>query len=62
MRIWNDSIEWHMLQFPSCFSTQPQRVEGRTVEENTSVNTAMQIKTLSQRLFRDVEHFRIQGL
>lgn len=45
MRIWNDSIEWHMLQFPFFFSTQPQG--ERRVEENVSVNvnTAMQIKT-----------------
>ena len=63
MRIWNDSIEWYMLQFPLCVFYQTPR--GRKREENISVNvtTAMQIKTvLSQRLFRDVEHFCIQGL
>lgn len=62
MRIWNDSIEWHMLQFPLClFLPNPKGQEGRRVEENTSVNIAMQIKTLSLRLFKDVEHFCIQG-
>ena len=51
------------FSFLCVFTTKPQGV-GR--EENISVNvtTAMQIKTvLSQRLlFRDVEHFCIQGL
>ena len=49
--------------FPLCVFYQTPR--GRKREENISVNvnTAMQIKTvLSQRLFRDAEHFCIQGL
>lgn len=46
MRIWNASIEWHMLQF-YVFLPNSKEKEGRRVEENVSVdvNTAMQIKT-----------------
>ena len=51
------------FSFLCVFSTKPQGV-GREKNISVNVTTAMQIKTvLSQRLlFRDVEHFCIQGL
>lgn len=65
MRIWNDSIEWHMLQLPSCvFLPNPKGQEGRRVEENTSVNvnTAMQIKTFKSDVIQRCRTFLYLGV
>lgn len=41
LSIWNDSIEWHMLQ---CFLPNPKKEGSRVEDVPINVNTAMQIK------------------
>lgn len=46
LNIWNDSIEWHMLQ---CFLPNPKKEGSRVEDVPINVNTAMQIKNFEAK-------------